>query len=316
MTKGWAWFVTGHGLQILETTLPAWLPRQRWFGAKTKKIQSVKVLDWAELPAPVAAKATVQPGTDLPSVSSIPPALFYFEIGYGDNLADTYQVPLAFSVGADADALTAQHPESILAMMPSPAGSGVLHDATVREDLRQGVLALIERNATVALSTTRVAALEVAASRAAAASGNTGSEAMTNGEAVEVLQHPEWATTNRASAGEVHLRPHEVFPAERPGCRRRPTAAAAEQCRPPSSRRAPVAGPISAQPGEAVTRPGPVRAPPPAQQPGNRPRPAILPRVRSARRPCLLCVCPVARCSPSAGPHWISRPVQHVNHLW
>jgi maltose alpha-D-glucosyltransferase/alpha-amylase len=262
MTKGWAGFVTGHGLAILETALPAWLPRQRWFGAKTKKIQSVKVLDWAELPAPVAANTTILPSTDLPSVSSIPPALFYFEIGYGDNLCDTYQVPLGFSAGADADALTAQYPESILAMMPSPAGSGVLHDATVREDLRQGLLALIERNATVALSTTRVAALEIAASLASSASGSTATEAMTNGEAVEVLQHPEWATTDPASTGEVHLRPHEVFPRLDTGQHAVDAPAVAgvanetAPAAPVSVAGLPVTPvPLSAQPGEAAAPP-------------------------------------------------------------
>jgi maltose alpha-D-glucosyltransferase / alpha-amylase len=258
MTKGWAGFVTGHGLAILETALPAWLPRQRWFGAKTKKIQSVKVLDWAELPAPVVASTTIPPSTDLPSVSSIPPALFYFEIGYGDSLCDTYQVPIAFSAGADADALSAQHPASILARMPSASGSGVLHDATVREDLRQELLTLIERNATVALSTTRVAALETAASLAASASGNTASEATTNGEAVEVLHHSEWETTNAASVGELHLRPHEV-PDTGPNASEVPAAAVVNESMPAaplSLAGLPVAPvPISAQPGEAVTSP-------------------------------------------------------------
>src|SRR5581483_846447 len=35
LTKGWAGFIAGHGLPLLDTTLPAWLPRQRWFGAKS-----------------------------------------------------------------------------------------------------------------------------------------------------------------------------------------------------------------------------------------------------------------------------------------
>ena len=124
-----------------------------------------------------------------------------------------YQVPLAFSAGADADELTASRPQSIIAMLPSPAGSGVLHDASVREDFRQALLTLMERNATLALSTRREAALEVAASLAAAATGNTARDEAASGEAAEVLAHPERATHNPAGAGEVHLRPHEVFPA-------------------------------------------------------------------------------------------------------
>ena len=190
-------------------------------------------------------------------MSSIPPALFYFEIGYGDNLCDTYQVPLAFSAGADAESLSAQHPDSILATMPSPAGSGVLHDATVREDLRQGLLTLIERNATLALTTTRVAALEIAAS----ACGNTASEAITNGETVEVMHHPELATTNAASTGEPHLQPHEALPRieDDPHASKIPTDAVANEsvpATPLSFAGLPVApAPISAQPGEAAAPP-------------------------------------------------------------
>ena len=144
--------------------------------------------------------------------NSIPSALFYFEVDYGDGPCDVYQAPLAFSAGADADELTANHPQSIIAMLPSPAGSGVLHDASVREDFRQGLLTLIERNATLALSSRHEAALQVAATLTAAATGNGARDEVTSGEAAEVLAHPERATHNPAGAGEVHLRPHEVFP--------------------------------------------------------------------------------------------------------
>jgi maltose alpha-D-glucosyltransferase/alpha-amylase len=159
LTKGWSGFLAGRGRAVLETALPAWLPRQRWFGAKTRKIQSVRVIDWAELPAAVPDHKS----TDLPAASSIPPALFYFEIGYGDGVCDTYQVPLAFSAGPDADELSASYPQSVIAVLSLPAGSGILHDATVREDLRHGLLTLIERNATLALSPSSAAASEVPA---------------------------------------------------------------------------------------------------------------------------------------------------------
>ena len=212
LTKGWSGFVAGHGLAVLETTMAGWLPRQRWFGAKTRKIKAVRVIDWAELPAAIAANTIVPPSSELPAMNSIPPALFYFEVDYGDGSCDVYQAPLAFSAGADADELTANHAQSIIAMLPSPAGSGVLHDATVREDFRQGLLTLIERNATLALSSRHEAALQVAATLAAAATGNGAREEVTSGEAAEVLAHPERATHNPAGAGEVHLRPHEVFP--------------------------------------------------------------------------------------------------------
>jgi maltose alpha-D-glucosyltransferase / alpha-amylase len=230
VTKGWAGFLAGSGHAVLETSLSAWLPRQRWFGAKTHKIQFVRVVSWVELPAPVAAHNNVSAAAEHPGGGSIPPALFYFEIGYGDNQCDVYQIPLAFSAGTDADDLTASHPLSIIAMLPSPAGSGVLHDATVREDLRQGLLTLIERNATLAVSAIGTADVEVAASPAAAATEQS-AEAEAGSEAAELLPQPESASRPPEAAGEGDSLTREVTGI--------PVAPA----------------PISAQPGEAVTPP-------------------------------------------------------------
>ena len=51
---GWAGLLAGAELTQLETSLPAWLSRQRWFGAKSRRIQSARILDWIDL-----SKATV-----------------------------------------------------------------------------------------------------------------------------------------------------------------------------------------------------------------------------------------------------------------
>jgi maltose alpha-D-glucosyltransferase/alpha-amylase len=206
----------------------------------------------------VAANSTILPSGDVPSASTVPPALFYIEIGYGDNVCDTYQMPLAFSAGSDADALTAKYPQAVISLLSSPAGPVVLHDATTREDLRQGLLTLIERDATLDLATTRTAALEVAASLAAAATGQSATEELSAGEAAQLLEHPERATHGMAAAGQVHLRPHEEFPAAEP--------ASPEPAMPDSLHEAQVAPraevaipaaplPISAQPGEAAGAP-------------------------------------------------------------
>jgi len=143
LAKGWAVLVTGPGSTLFQAALPPWLQRQRWFGAKTRKIQSVQIVDWVELPA------------DTTSDISIPPSLFFIEIAYADRPADTYQIPLAFSTGAQAEELSANHPQSILASLPTPKGPAVLHDAVMREDFCQALLTLIEHNATVPLSKAR-----------------------------------------------------------------------------------------------------------------------------------------------------------------
>jgi maltose alpha-D-glucosyltransferase / alpha-amylase len=153
--KDWYGFLAGHGPALLEASLPAWLPRQRWFGAKTRRIQSAHIVDWVELPSATKAMAMISDGDDLDVGSAVPPALFFFEIAYADGPADIYQIPLAFSTGAEAEEQTARHPQTVLVTLPTPIGHGVLHDATTREDFRQGLLALIERGATLALSTIR-----------------------------------------------------------------------------------------------------------------------------------------------------------------
>jgi maltose alpha-D-glucosyltransferase/alpha-amylase len=261
LTKGWAGFIAGHGLPLLESTLAPWLLRQRWFGAKTRKILKVKVLDWVELPEPIAANTEVLAAKDLPEDSSIPSALFYVEVDYGENSRDVYQVPLAFSTGATTEHVQAERPLSVVTTLATPTGPGILHDASGREDFRQALLTLVERNATLELATTRSAAIEVAATLAAAAKGESAREAAASGEATELLAHPERATHSAAAPGMVHLRPHEVFPAE---------AGAETVAPPPASGRPeqsnnvaphPLAGlpveplPLSAQPGAAAAPP-------------------------------------------------------------
>jgi maltose alpha-D-glucosyltransferase / alpha-amylase len=43
--QGWAQLIPG----LEQTVLPAYLPKQRWFGGKSRQIQHVRVSDWAEL---------------------------------------------------------------------------------------------------------------------------------------------------------------------------------------------------------------------------------------------------------------------------
>ena len=150
--SGWPGLAAGPGKTLLEGDLSFWLPRQRWFGAKSRKIQSVRVIDWVELPAGPAASVMIPATFYLTDDGNIPPALFFVEVEYADGPAETYQLPLAFSIAAVAEELTASHAESILGALTTSIGSGMLHDAVTREDFRQSLLTLIERNATLAMS--------------------------------------------------------------------------------------------------------------------------------------------------------------------
>jgi maltose alpha-D-glucosyltransferase/alpha-amylase len=158
----WRDLLAGPGLALLQQLLPAYLIRQRWFGAKSRTIASVRILDWAELPG-------------------LPAALVFVEVTYADSNAsnaasldekpDTYQLPLALTTGAEADAIRSSAPGSILASLTTTKGPAILHDALAREDVRQALLALIESNATLAISTGSTTSADTSPSSRVASSG-------------------------------------------------------------------------------------------------------------------------------------------------
>ena len=249
LTKGWPGLMAGHGPALLESTLPLWLPRQRWFGAKTRTIQSVYVRNWVELPTATAANTTILPAKDSPSLSSVPAALFFVELTYTDGGTDTYQIPLAYSTGPEAEELATAQPLSVFATLSTPTGPTILHDATVREDVRQALLTLIARGTKLNLATKGTAALHVAATLAAATTGRTANEEIALGEAEDLLHHPERATHEQVTAaGEVHLRPHEIFPASGSDGQNGGPSRELDAAITPA--------PLTAQPGEAVGQQG------------------------------------------------------------
>jgi maltose alpha-D-glucosyltransferase / alpha-amylase len=171
VTAGWSGLLAANGLAQIESSLPAWLPRQRWFGAKSRRIQAVRVLSWGSL---ATTNGTI--GSRL-EAHLIPPAVFVVEIGYFEGAADVYQLPLAISTGTQADEVTASRPDSVLTTLASATGIAILHDATAREDFRQCELELIELSESVPLN-------QVVAS-APAQGGQIGAEeiAVVNGSA-------------------------------------------------------------------------------------------------------------------------------------
>jgi maltose alpha-D-glucosyltransferase/alpha-amylase len=136
-TEGWSALTLGPGLALLQSRLPAWLARQRWFGAKTRPIQQIRIANFVTLPS-----RSAQPKQQAT-------ALFFVEITYSQGEPDTYQFPLALSSGGDLETITASAPNSIIATLFTSGGPVVLHDAAVREDFRQALLTLIEEHSTL-----------------------------------------------------------------------------------------------------------------------------------------------------------------------
>jgi maltose alpha-D-glucosyltransferase/alpha-amylase len=149
LVQGWPGLLSTHCLTSIESALPAWLPRQRWFGAKARQIQAARIVDWVALPITQAAVPA-----DPSSGNSIAPALFFIEIDYADGGCDMYQLPLAMSAGAEADEINTNRPLSVLTALALPMGPALLHDATVNEGFREGLLRLIAQNSTLKLLST------------------------------------------------------------------------------------------------------------------------------------------------------------------
>ncbi|HEX4652270.1 MAG TPA: maltose alpha-D-glucosyltransferase [Granulicella sp.] len=158
--------LTGPGLNLLQLLLPNYLQRQRWFGAKTRTITTVRVLDSAPFPRNIAKASGSQTSEAAkPAVGGANTALVFLELTYDDSSIDTYQLPLAIATGETAAALRESAPNAILATVNSSgsADAAVLYDATANEDFRQYLLTLIETSGDLPTAIGRVHAQKSAA---------------------------------------------------------------------------------------------------------------------------------------------------------
>jgi maltose alpha-D-glucosyltransferase / alpha-amylase len=153
LVTSWAEFLRDAEAEILGPALIDWLPRQRWFGAKTRTIESIRVRNWAELEPGGANEPASFVAASASNAKPIPPALFFVEVTYFNAAPDTYQMPLAISTGAEMDKVAMNRPQSVITRLTTGTGEAILHDAVAREDFHQELLRLIASNATIALST-------------------------------------------------------------------------------------------------------------------------------------------------------------------
>ncbi len=149
LAKNWTEFLATTAASVLEPALRNWLPQQRWFGAKTRKIESVRIGSWAELALDGATGLDGFASAGSTGSASLPPSMFFLDVAYFDGPPDIYQVPLAVAVDTGFDELFSAHPECILAKFPTASGNMVVYDATMRKDLHQELLRLIAGNATL-----------------------------------------------------------------------------------------------------------------------------------------------------------------------
>jgi maltose alpha-D-glucosyltransferase/alpha-amylase len=250
LAGGWADFLAGRGAAALENALPAWLPRQRWFGAKARTILTVRIRNWVEL-RPESGKGADQSKSPADSGGMFP-ALFFVEVVLSDETRSVYQVPLALSSGHDGDDVSANHPESVLAAFHSATGAVVLHDAAWREDFQQELLTLIEGNTRLALVGREEAGTALNLARRAEADSEAGGDAGREAGVATAPADPELAEALAGSSlAETHGRSNGAR-AETPVV---PPVAPA---------------PLTAQPGEAAAAPRSSAPDPDMQAAGDR----------------------------------------------
>jgi maltose alpha-D-glucosyltransferase/alpha-amylase len=137
----------GPARQALErSVLPAYLRRQRWFGGKARRIESVRFADWGDLPA-----------------GSTWAFLTLLEVRFADGGADLYCLPLAVGSGAGAARIAQTMRSRVLARLTGPNGEAVLYDAPADDNACAALLAAIAEGRELALKAGRVRAYVTAA---------------------------------------------------------------------------------------------------------------------------------------------------------
>jgi len=124
----WQAILNGEALKHLEEVLlPGFLPKQRWFGGKARRIVSTSVTDWG-------------------AFDSGRSALVFVRVSYESGAAEVYLAPLGMSFGAAAAEIQGKYQGAILAAVTSPAGVGVLRDGMFNEEALSAFLGLIQES--------------------------------------------------------------------------------------------------------------------------------------------------------------------------
>ncbi len=127
----WKAVLAGAARDRLEREwLPTFLPKQRWFGAKSRQIATTAVADWGQM------------GDH---------ALVLVEVTYTGGDRDMYFVPLAITIGAMAESIFRSHGAAVLATVATREGSGYLHDAMFDDEAAREFLSLIGNAGEIAM---------------------------------------------------------------------------------------------------------------------------------------------------------------------
>jgi maltose alpha-D-glucosyltransferase/alpha-amylase len=144
---GWETLLEGPARQALErSALPGFIPRQRWFGGKARRLAGVRVVDWARLPAGAGLGWLTVCATD-----------------FDDGTSDRYCLALGVTAGPEGAGLVESLPAWVLARLTGPGGEAVLHDALADDGFCAALLAAVGAGSEFPTQAGRVRAFPTAA---------------------------------------------------------------------------------------------------------------------------------------------------------
>ncbi len=138
ITIGWRSVFEGPGLLRLETeSLLEYLPKQRWFAGKTRRLKSTRILDSVVLEKSGSALALV-------------------EVQFESGAPDVYQLMFAMAFGEPAEALRRSAPNAVITGIVSGEESGILYDGVFNDQACAELLSLMENASELALPHGRI----------------------------------------------------------------------------------------------------------------------------------------------------------------
>lgn len=113
--------------EVLEREiLPFYINGCRWFGGKSRGIQSIKIVE--NIPLKEGAYVS---------------HLLLLAVWYTTGICDYYLLPVSFTSGDRAESIIMENPNAILAHLKSGTAEGVIYDSVYDEEFRKIILSMI-----------------------------------------------------------------------------------------------------------------------------------------------------------------------------
>lgn len=141
--QSWAeFFDDKHARGALEKhVLPAYFPRQRWYGGKARRLRGMRILDWPRLGG---AHTATDKGHSLTYIALV-------EVSYDEGDPEIYNLPLAYAPLSPAteDAGGNELPKGSLARVDFPNGSGCIYEAVYDEAFLWSLLDILKHGLSI-----------------------------------------------------------------------------------------------------------------------------------------------------------------------